>query len=131
MIPHFDINNLKQKQPWEMGVRFAFGGLITAAAHLVAEAFGPGVAGLFLAFPAILPASLTLIYQHEGPRGAAEDALGALPGSVALGLFAVCVWQGFAHNYHAALVVLAAALLWAGSAALLWWAFIPNAHKKR
>ena len=48
------------------GLRFAFGGLITAITGLIAHNFGPVVGGLFLAFPAILPASVTLIEDHDG-----------------------------------------------------------------
>jgi hypothetical protein len=32
---------------------------------LIAKRFGPGIAGLFLAFPAIFSASATLIEKHE------------------------------------------------------------------
>jgi Protein of unknown function (DUF3147) len=49
----------------EYAVRFLFGGLITAAAGIIAKKFRPGVGGLFLAFPAIFPASATLIEKHE------------------------------------------------------------------
>src|SRR5438067_4866772 len=52
------------------GLRFAFGGLITAITGLIAHNFGPVVGGLFLAFPAILPASVTLIEDHDGERAA-------------------------------------------------------------
>ena len=40
-------------------------GLITAVAGIIAKQFGPGIGGLFLAFPAIFPASATLIEKHE------------------------------------------------------------------
>ena len=129
MTPTIDIENLKQKNLREFAIRFGFGGAITAVTHLIAQAFGPSVAGLFLAFPAILPASLTLIRRHDGPREAAEDALGALPGSVALGLFAACVWYGFAHDYRPGAVVFTAAIVWLTSGVLFWWACIPTAHK--
>jgi len=42
---------------YEYAIRFLFGGLITAVAGIVAKQFGPGIGGLFLAFPAIFPAS--------------------------------------------------------------------------
>ena len=38
---------------------FFFGGLITAVAGVIAQRFGPIIGGLFLAFPAIFPASAT------------------------------------------------------------------------
>ncbi len=53
--------SLKTTKPREYAIRFLFGGLVTAATGVVAKKFGPVVAGLFLAFPAIFPASATLI----------------------------------------------------------------------
>jgi Protein of unknown function (DUF3147) len=61
MTPELDPAGLKKAKPWEYVVRFFFGGLVTALAGLVAKVWGPVVGGLFLAFPAILPASLTLV----------------------------------------------------------------------
>jgi hypothetical protein len=46
---------------YEYAVRFLFGGFITAVAGIIAKEFGPGIGGLFLAFPAIFLASATLI----------------------------------------------------------------------
>jgi hypothetical protein len=40
----------------QYALRFLFGGIVTAVAGLVAQHFGPVVAGLLLAFPAIFPA---------------------------------------------------------------------------
>ena len=90
----------------EYAVRFFFGGLITALAGIIARKFGPGVGGLFLAFPAIFPASATLIEKHvkqkqqragfdgsKRARGAASlDAAGAARGSLGLVAFALLVW---------------------------------------
>ena len=61
----------------DLAIRFGFGGAVTVTTELIARTFGPEIAGLFLAFPAILPASLTLIRQNEGREAAANDALGA------------------------------------------------------
>ena len=38
-------------------IRFVFGGAITVITGLIARKFGPVIGGLFLAFPAIFPAS--------------------------------------------------------------------------
>src|SRR5256885_5587461 len=92
---------LGQTKWHEYAVRFLFGGLITAAAGIIAKKFGPEVGGLFLAFPAIFPASATLIEKHEkqkkerlglnGTKRAAEavsaDAAGAAVGGVWLAIF--------------------------------------------
>ena len=41
---------------------------MTVLAGVIAKKFGPVVGGLFLAFPAIFPASATLIEKHERER---------------------------------------------------------------
>jgi Protein of unknown function (DUF3147) len=51
-------------------VRFLFGGICTVGAGLIARRYGPGIGGLFLAFPAIFPASATLIQTHEKEKKA-------------------------------------------------------------
>ncbi len=65
-----------------LGVRFAFGFLISVIVGAIGMAAGDQVAGLFLAFPAILPASLTLIAREDGEDKAKVDAAGACFGSV-------------------------------------------------
>jgi hypothetical protein len=91
MMPTFKPEGLKKPKPWEYALRFAFGGLIAVAAHLIAEAYGPRVGGLFLAFPAIVPASLTLMKEHDGRRATVEDAKGSCLGSLAMISFAAFV----------------------------------------
>ena len=94
---------------YEYAVRFLFGGLITALAGIIAKKFGPEIGGLFLAFPAILPASATLIEKHEkqekerlglkGAKRAADavsvDAAGAAIGTIGLMLegFTLVAWS--------------------------------------
>ncbi len=68
-------------------VRFAFGAGTSVAAALVSLAAGPRAGGVFLAFPAILAASLTLIAGEESKADAREDARGAVLG-LALAAFA-------------------------------------------
>ena len=72
----------------ELGVRFLFGCAISLVAGVISMRYGPRVGGLFLAFPAILPASLTLIEDKRGNHQAMVDAMGAILGGVALGAFA-------------------------------------------
>ena len=118
---------------YEYAVRFLFGGLITALAGIIAKKFGPEIGGLFLAFPAILPASATLIEKHEkqekerlglkGTKRAAEavsvDAAGAAIGTIGLACFALLVWKAI-PNHTPWLVLVGAALLWMGLSFLLW-----------
>jgi hypothetical protein len=109
----------------EYAVRFLFGGLITAASGIIAKKFGPGVGGLFLAFPAIFPASATLIEKHvkqkkqrggfdgsKRARGAASlDAAGAATGSIGLVAFALLVWW-LIPEHTAYLVLTGSAVAW-------------------
>ena len=117
----------------EYAGRFLFGGLITALAGIIAKELGPEIGGLFLAFPAILPASATLIEKHEkqekerlglkGTKRAAEaasvDAAGAAIGTIGLACFALLVWKAI-PNHTPWLVLVGAALLWMGLSFLLW-----------
>lgn len=119
MTPKLETAALKKTHPWELAVRFVFGGLIAAAAALVTKHWGPIVGGLFLAFPAILPASLTLVKQHDGKDKAIDDARGGRLGSVALVAFAATVWLAPAA-WPPAVVLVVATLVWAGGCGLLW-----------
>jgi hypothetical protein len=57
----FDFSASQQTKWHDYAVRFLFGGLVTVIAGLLAKHGGPIFGGLFLAFPAIFPASATLI----------------------------------------------------------------------
>ena len=115
-------------------VRFVFGGLITAATGLIAKKWGPAVAGLFLAFPAIFPAGATLIEKHEkekkkkagldgtarGRAAASVDAAGAAMGSIGLMVFGVVVWR-FLPSHASWAVLTVAGVAWMGVSVLIWW----------
>ena len=129
----FDFSALKRTQWSEYALRFFFGGAVTVAAGLIARRFGPVVGGLFLAFPAIFPASATLVEKHEtekkrragiidnsrGRKAAALDARGTVLGSVGLGCFAIALWR-LLTAWNAALALLAALAIWLVLAVLLW-----------
>jgi len=72
-------------------IRFGFGAGVSALAGVVSALAGPRVGGIFLAFPAILLASLTLVAQEEGVRQARNEARGATYGTLGLVVFAVAV----------------------------------------
>ena len=78
-----------KKTVQELAIRFAFGFGISAAAGIVGVVATNRIGGVLLGFPAILPASLTLIERHDGRHSAAIDATGAILGSAALVAFAV------------------------------------------
>jgi hypothetical protein len=84
---------LREMRPRDLMIRFAFGFVVSVIAGVVTLAVGDRAGGLFLAFPAILPASLTLIAEKEGDSQAEVDAGGALLGAFALVAFAVVSWQ--------------------------------------
>src|SRR6202161_4251694 len=107
MTSKIDPAGLKDTKWHEYLLRFVAGGVITVIAGVIARQWGPVMGGLFLAFPAIFPASATLIEKHErkrkqekglhgedrGTDAAALDALGAAMGSVGLMAFAgICWW---------------------------------------
>jgi Protein of unknown function (DUF3147) len=73
MQVHLDFSAVGETKWYEYAVRFMFGGLITAIAGVIAKTFGPVVGGLFLAFPAIFPASATLIEKHERRKPGVRD----------------------------------------------------------
>src|SRR5207237_8482076 len=52
----------------------------------------PAFGGLFRAFPAILPASATLLEQHDGQKAAGVDSFGAIMGAIGLMAFGAVVW---------------------------------------
>ena len=67
--------------------------------------------GAFLAFPAILPATLTLIEKKEGTSEARHDVAGAVLGAVGLTAFgAPTVWA--LHRMAVGLALVAAAASW-------------------
>jgi 4-hydroxybenzoate polyprenyltransferase len=120
-----DGSALRQAKWNQYALRFLFGGLITAIAGLVAKEYGPVVGGLLLAFPAIFPASATLIEKHEkekkerdglngtarGRQAASIDAAGSAMGSLGLLLFAILIWQLVA-SHRAWQVLLGATVAW-------------------
>jgi Protein of unknown function (DUF3147) len=123
----------KETKPHEYAIRLVFGGLITVATGLIAKKFGPTIGGLFLAFPAIFPATATLIATHEKeekrrahlngtPRGrdaAAIEARGTALGTLGLLAFAAIVWRAL-PNHHAPVVLIAAAAAWFAASVLFW-----------
>ena len=118
---------------YEYAIRFLLGGIITVLAGLIADKWGPGVGGLFLAFPAILPASATLIEKHEreakqvkglsgsvrARKAAAIDAAGASIGSIGLFAFAIFISYLLPH-YSALLILISAAVVWMAVSAAFW-----------
>jgi hypothetical protein len=128
-----DLSALRRTHWREHLIRFLLGGLVTVITGVIAKVFGPGVGGLFLAFPAIFPASATLLDKHErekkqkagipvtirGCLAVGLDARGAALGSIALGGFALILWKALPH-YPSAAVLGTALAMWIVLAVGIW-----------
>jgi hypothetical protein len=79
-----DFSQLKKAKVQDYLIRFVIGGCISVAASLIALGTNERFGGIFVAFPAILLASLTLIGRCEGRKKAEADAKGGVAGAVAL-----------------------------------------------
>jgi uncharacterized membrane protein (GlpM family) len=102
---------LRDVRPKAMLVRFAFGAAVSAAAGVVSTAYGARAGGVFLAFPAILLASLTLVAKEQNLRAARDDARGAAIGSVGMIVFAI-VCAVSAHALGGLIALGAATVAW-------------------
>jgi uncharacterized protein DUF3147 len=109
-IPTINSQGLKDKSPKDYLVRFGFGAAISLIAALIGLKY-PLFGGMFLAFPAILPASLTLIQRDAGKHEAAIDAEGAIIGAIGLLAFALVVAFGI-KALGAVTALIAAVLTW-------------------
>ena len=133
MRVQIDAGALRESKWCEYALRFAFGGTITALAGIIAKHYGPEVGGLFMAFPAIFPATATLLEDEQkqrkkdkGMNGAIRgrmvagvDAYGASMGALGLALFAVVVWQRLPHS-SLAVVLGEATLAWLAASVSVW-----------
>ena len=133
MSIHLDFSSLGKTKWSEYAIRFLFGGAIATLAGLLAKLFGPVFGGLFLAFPAIFPATATIIEKHEmekkqkagimatkrGRQAAALDSRGAAIGTLGLICFAILVWKAM-PVWNSAIVLLLATLVWFGISTLIW-----------
>ncbi|GCE02759.1 DUF3147 family protein [Dictyobacter aurantiacus] len=86
---HLDLSKLKQIRMKDYIIRFFFGGAISVIAALITQLTNGRIGGIFMAFPAILLASLTIINRKDGQHKAEEDAKGAIIGALAFVLTAI------------------------------------------
>jgi hypothetical protein len=86
MMVQAKLESIKGIPPHEWVARFFFGGAVCVMAGLIAKRFGPGIGGLFLAFPAILPAGASMVEAHEKKHKARVGIDGANRGRVVAGL---------------------------------------------
>lgn len=121
----FEPQGIRKAKASEHATRFVFGAVVTVTTGLVAHRWGAEIGGLCLAFPAILPATLTLVKDHDGRTKACDDARGARLGAVGLVAFAVVVAL-LAKHCHPAFVLAAATTAWAVTSVTLWFATRPS-----
>ena len=134
MIPVVNLSSLRLAHWWQFAVRFLLGGAVTACTGLVAHHWGPVIGGLFLTFPAIFPASATLVARHEtekklkagihdrarGRKAGALDAAGAVLGGWGLVCFGIAAWLTL-PRYPTALGLALAGIVWVIVSTSLWW----------
>src|SRR5579872_51538 len=133
MVIKFQLSALRRTRWYEIVLRFLFGGLATVATGMIANSYGPVIGGLFLAFPAIFPATATLVEKHVKEKrkkahidganrsrlAVALEARGTAMGSLGLVGFGLLLWR-FLVDRPAWLVLLAASLAWLVTAILIW-----------
>ena len=76
----FDPAKLQKVAWWEYAERFLLGACVSSLAAIVGHVLGERVGGAFLAFPAILPASVNLASKKDGLTAAVEHEIGAVFG---------------------------------------------------
>lgn len=133
MIVKFSLGVLKETPAKDYAIRFILGGLVTVLTGLIAKKFGPTVGGLFLAFPAIFPATATLIATQQkekkkrlslngemrGRLAVAVEAKGTTLGSLGLAAFLLIVFLLIKN--HSPVVALGLAIAaWTAVSGLLW-----------
>jgi hypothetical protein len=109
LLPAVQPAKVRQIRPKDYLIRFALGAAVSIVAGILSETISRRYGGAFLAFPSILPASLTLIQKEEGTRRADRDAVGAILGSVGLVVFAMIGEATFGHIEPFAALMLALA----------------------
>lgn len=133
MLIRFDSSGLRQTRWYEYASRFVFGGVITLLAGIIAHQLGPAIGGLFLAFPAIFPATASLIDKHQrekkeragiagtipGRKAAAVDAAGTAMGTAGLAIFAVIAWK-FMPDSSPWVVLAIGTVAWVATAVTVW-----------
>lgn len=135
MLVKFDLASVRQTRWSEYATRFIFGGVVTLLAGLIADRFGPAIGGLFLAFPAIFPASASLIEKHQrekkqkagldgvkrGRLAAGIEAAGATLGCLGLATFGAIAWKMLPRS-PLGVTLSIATLMWSAVGVTAWFA---------
>jgi hypothetical protein len=124
----FDLGRLGKVKRGEVGRRFVLGAGASLLAGVVTELFGPRAGGLFLAFPAILLATLTLLEKKEGRAAAIASSEGAVLGAIGLAAFAL-VFEATLAGTGLGWALIFALAGWAGTSVALY-AVIEIVHRR-
>jgi hypothetical protein len=108
-LPTLNPGKIRGLQPKEYLLRFALGAAISIVAGIIGKTVSARFGGAFLAFPSILPASLTLLEGKEGTRRAGRNAIGAVLGSLGLVVFAMIGEAAFGQLNPVVVLLLALA----------------------
>ena len=133
MIVKFNPSALGRTRWYEVVLRIIFGGLATVGTGLIAKEYGPVIGGLFLAFPAIFPATATLVEKHQkekkskakidgvdrARRAVALEARGTVMASFGLVAFALLLWC-LLDRIPSWLALLSAILAWLVTSVVIW-----------
>jgi hypothetical protein len=133
MVVKFNPFALRRTKWYEVVLRIIFGGLATVGTGLIAKAYGPVLGGLFLAFPAIFPATATLVEKHEREKkskakingidrarsAVALEARGTAMGSFGLAVFALSLWS-LLDGVSTWLALSSATLAWLLTSVVIW-----------
>lgn len=123
-----DLGQLREIHKTDLLIRFASGATISLAAGAVGLIFGARIGGILLAFPAILPATLTLIARKEGERHSFHDLQGTVAGACGLVGFGIVGTLSIGHMniLIASLAALCAWAVVAGTLYLAWAVWLRN-----
>ena len=88
VLPSIEAGKLGELRAHDIVIRFGAGAATSLGSALVGVFVSSRAAGVFLAFPAILVAGLTLLESKEGEPPAREFSHGAVLGALALAAFA-------------------------------------------
>jgi hypothetical protein len=138
MLIKYDSSAFRRTRWNEYVSRFIYGGLMTVGTGLIGKRFGPSLAGLFLAFPAIFPASVSLIDKHQrkakgqhglvgvqrGRQAAAVETAGSSAGAAGLIVFAILSQKFIGAVPFYALVL--ASFGWRITVIMVWWALLST-----
>ncbi|GGK97223.1 hypothetical protein Sme01_35660 [Sphaerisporangium melleum] len=121
---------IREVSPVGLALRFAFGLAVSVVAGLVGTVWGEQAGGVFLAFPAVMAATLTLIEDEERSRvPVVQDARGAVLGAVGMIAFAACVWL-LVLLIPAPLAMVVATVVW-GAVSIALYLIVHNRRASR